>query len=164
MERRIVVWVVACACTLVGCAGSEREAALLAQTVETGIDRLHGQQARVIGALGDVERAAVNDEWASMYERAEAGYREREGLGVGDALSAQQRMEVAALAAAAREDLLASIEAKEADLLAQSRASVDAVRAMQGELTLYLQSRADAGEVRRRMLAWLGVLEEETKR
>jgi hypothetical protein len=160
MERRVVVWVVACACTLAGCTGAEREAALLAHTVETGIDRLHGQQARVIGALAEVERAAVDDEWASMYARAESAYREREGLGEAAALTPTQRMEIAALAAAAREELLDSIDAKQADLLAQSRASVDAVLAMQGELALYLAARADAAEVRRRMLAWLGVVEE----
>lgn len=162
MRRWMVVGV--CAWALGGCAGAEREAALLAQTVETGIERLHAQQARVIGALGEVERAAADEEWASIYARAEAGYRRREGLGESDALAPAQRMEVAAIAAAARDDILDAVEAKEMELLAQSRASADAVLAMQRELIAYLHGRADAAEVRRRMLALLGAVGEETQK
>jgi len=149
MVRHMVAAGVACA--LLGCAGGEREAALLASQVEGGIERLHERQREVIGALADVQRAAVDERWEDIYTRAESGYRAGEGVAPDAPLTPEQRAGAAAVAAAARERLLDDIAARQNELERQSRSNADAVVAMQRELERYLLTRADAADARRRM-------------
>ena len=94
---------------------------MLSASVTQGIQRMEGQTEAMIEALANVERAVLDEGWENMYRSCEAKYRAKNALAADVALSEEQRIQIATIAAAAREQILALIAAKEAELKAQTQ-------------------------------------------
>lgn len=132
----------------VSCTKVPQNGAMLADSVTLGIQRMEGQTEAMITALANVERSALDERWEEIYRSSEAKYREKSQLPAATALNEDQRIAVATIAAAAREEILSTIAAKEAELKAQSlqnaRQVIEANRAVRD----YLMSLQDLDEAR----------------
>jgi hypothetical protein len=128
---------------LLGCVSVAEHGAVLNERVSAGVARHQGDTERIIAALAEVERAALDAHWDALYARVESAYREKRGLGPEDALDADDRRRIAATSAAAYFEIRSAIDARAAELSARTRSNAEALIAMNGEVTRYLASARD---------------------
>lgn len=121
--------------TVAGCTKVPENGAMLSASVTIGIQRMAGQTEAMISALAAVERAILDEGWEHIYRKAEAGYRKKHALDAQVQLNKEQRIAIATIAAASRDEILTQIAGKEAELKAQSQSSaqhvIEANRAVQ---------------------------------
>ncbi len=125
---------------LTGCAGIPENAALLSEKINAGITRMHEENAKVITALADVERAILDEHWEQLYAKVEQQYMQKMTIADASAFSQNDRRAITATAATARQDILNDINAKESELLAKSARNRDTVISINNEIRRYLVS------------------------
>lgn len=123
-----------------GCSTIPRNGALLATRLTEGIERNQMETEKIIVAMADVQRTILSEHWEKLHQSIEAGYRSRNGLAAASVLNEQQRGEVAAVAAKTYYDLRGIIAAKEAELVARTRANSRQLTEISGTLQKYLLS------------------------
>lgn len=140
-----------------GCARTPASAIALTAQVREGVTRMQADTERLASALADTQRAALDEAWEADYAHVEAMYVEQAGADA-SALTVQQRAEVAALAAEARERTLAAISEKERELIDATRANSQSVLVLHDALTAHLLSLRSAQRFRDSALARLDAL------
>ena len=151
----VLLWLCALASLGVfGCARTPASAIALSGQVAQGVRHMQADTERVIAALADTQRAALDDAWEATYASAERRFRESEGIGAAE-LTLAQRTAVAAIAAATRERALGEIATKQAELVDASRANAGAVLAMHDAVTAHLFSIRSAQHTREEVVTLL---------
>ncbi|MCK8600106.1 hypothetical protein [Desulfoferrobacter suflitae] len=146
MLKRLAAFVAIVCILCAGCARVPKNAALLSSSVNGGITRLQAENEKVIRALGDVERGILDEKWEDIYRSAEKKYRSEMVITSSECLTEEQRLDITTIAAAAREEILAQIAAKEEELINDSRKNAQLVIGMNSKVQAYLLSleRLDA--------------------
>jgi hypothetical protein len=103
------------------CASIPKDAVILTGQVSVGIERMQAQTEIIIGVVGDIERAMLDERWEGIYHGAEAQYLQKHQVPSGAALTQDQRNDIAVAASSVREDILAAIASKEKELIQASR-------------------------------------------
>ncbi len=142
LHRRMAVAALAITLAITaGCASTPKEASLLSEYVNTGIQRMQAENEKLIHALGDVERGVLDEKWdTALYPSVEAKYRTKYGLGKDAPLTKDQQINVASDALTAYNDLAKEIQAKEDQLIQLSRKNAENVILINDSVRQYLLS------------------------
>lgn len=128
---------------------------MLNSHVSTGIIENQANVEALIHALADVQRGILNHRWEEIYTTVESQYRTTAGLTEFAPLNLEQRLEIATIAASARDMISQEIIRQENCLLTDSRLNTALLVEVNETVTLYLSSQeelADAKEAVNRKL------------
>lgn len=137
--KKLVVSLLLLTAPLIGCSSIPENGALLNAKVSEGIAKNQLETEKIIKALGDVERAILNEKWDDIYAKVEEKYLARHSVAEADLTQAQRRA-IAANAAKTYYDLRDDISAIEAGLVAKTKANAQAVIDVNDVVTNYLMS------------------------
>jgi len=130
----------ACAFLFAGCTTIPKNGALLSAKLTEGIQRNQAETEKIITALAATQRAILDEQWDDLYVKVESAYLEKNGIGDSASLTQDQRSTLAANMSKVWEDLSGAIDAKEAELIAQSRENTAQLIAMNESVQMYLLS------------------------
>lgn len=125
---------------LFGCSTTPQNGSVLNQRVSDGIERNQVEIEKIIMALGDVERAILDQEWDNIYAKVEKAYMAKNSIATEMSLTQEQRAAIAANAAKTYYDLLEKISSTERTLINQTRANSKTLVDANDEVTKYLLS------------------------
>lgn len=134
--------------TFTGCASIPENGALLNAQVSAGIQR-HQQAIEIfIKAIADIERNILDEKWEEIYLSSEDEYRSDHHIAQAAQLTLDQRIDIAAIAAAVREDILNTIITKEDYLIGETRHNALLLIDINDCVTEYLLSLQELDRVR----------------
>jgi hypothetical protein len=148
------ILILICAITA-GCAVIPKNGALLSGRVSDGIRRLQAENEKVIGALADVERAILDENWETLYANVERQYMKENSIPDPSRLSQDDRRRISATAAQTRKEILDEVKEKEMDLIRKSRANSEMVITLNEEVRRYLLSLESLKHVRQQTTSLL---------
>ena len=148
----------ACVFLTSGCTTVPRNGALLAAKVGEGIQRNQTETEKVIAALAATQRAILDEEWDNLYVKVETGYMGKNGITEGAALTQDDRNNIAANMSKVWEELSDAIDAKEQELVAQSRVNTAALVEMNETVQRYLLSAEKLDESRTAIVGKLSAI------
>lgn len=137
MKKKLISLMLA-VISLFGCTSIPENGSMLNQKVSEGIARNQIEVEKIIKALADVERAILDEEWGTIYEKIETEYVTKHRIQ--PPLTPEQRRAIAANAAKTYYGLLKQISSIEHTLVSQTRANSEALIAMNDEVSKYLLS------------------------
>ncbi|HUG13236.1 MAG TPA: hypothetical protein VMM36_19620 [Opitutaceae bacterium] len=137
---RVALALAACVFLFAGCTTIPKNGALLSARLSEGIQRNQAETEKIITALAATQRAILDEEWDGLYVKVETAYLEKNGISDSASLTQDQRSTLAANMSQVWEDLSGAIDAKEAELIAQSRENTVQLVAMNESVQMYLLS------------------------
>lgn len=136
----ILVAFVVCCSPFVGCTAVPKNGALLSVSLTEGIQRNQLETEKLIAALAATQRAILDARWDELYIETEAAWLRENQLSEGAKLTQEQRSSIAANMSRIWEELSDAIDAKEAALIASSRANTAQLLATSEAIRKYLLS------------------------
>lgn len=130
----------ACILFFAGCTTVPKNGALLSAKLTEGIQRNQAETEKIIVALAATQRAILDEKWDGLYVQVETAYLEKNGISDSASLTQDQRSSISANMSKVWEDLSGAIDAKEAELIGQSRENTAQLVAMNESVQMYLLS------------------------
>jgi hypothetical protein len=130
------------------CATIPPEASQLAIASSSAVDTLRAEHSALVRAVSESRRIEIDAQFSSIYAEAEAAVRTRHNLPSDAPLSLEHRLDAAAIAMGARDDLLSAIAQTESDLLARADLHHAHARRMTDALSAYLLARTNSDDLR----------------
>lgn len=138
--RKVTLFCVLTALLLAGCSSIPENGSMLNQQVSEGVGKNQTEVEKIIKALADVERAILDQEWNTIYVKAENAYMKKHSVSDAASLTQDQRRAIAVNAAKTYYDLLDRISEVEKQLVSKTRANSNAIIGINNEVTKYLLS------------------------
>lgn len=123
-----------------GCATIPKDASVLSESVNRGIDSMQTQCEVIIKAMGDIERAILDEKYDEICDSAEAKYRRSNNIPGDQMLSSENWKDLTVIIISVRENILAEIEDKENNLIELTRLNAMQVQSINGEVQRYILS------------------------
>jgi uncharacterized protein YoxC len=132
---------------MTGCYSIPKNSSLVGE-VDGAIVVLQEENDKLIKALGDVQRAILDDKFERIYADVESKYREKNNIPTETSLTSEQNLDVTANVIAVRDLILAEISEKEKKLYEQSHANFNKLRTINAAVKEYLDSVQSLKEAR----------------
>ncbi len=129
-----------------GCSTIPKNASILNAKVSEGIKRNQIETEKIITALGDIQRAILDEEWDNIYAKTEKKYLSSHSISDPTTLTQQDRNAIAVNASEAYNNLLNEISEREKAIKQQTRQNTEILIEINDEISYYLLSleRLDA--------------------
>lgn len=132
---------------MTGCYSIPKNSSLVGE-VDGAIVVLQEENDKLIKALGDIQRAILDEKFEQIYADVENKYRDSNNISNELALTTEQNLDVTANVIAVRDLILTDIAEKEKQLYDQSHANFDKLRTINAAVKEYLDSVQSLKEAR----------------
>ena len=153
--KRLVLVLIFILMFMTGCYSIPKNSSLVGE-VDGAIVVMQEENDKLIKALGDVQRAILDDKFEQIYANVESKYRKKNNIPAGTLLTSEQNLDVTANVIAVRDLILAEIAGKEKQLYEQSHANFNKLRTINAAVKEYLDSIQSLKEARSEATRKLG--------
>lgn len=145
--KRLVFILILILVFMTSCYSIPKNSSLVGE-VDGAIIVIQEENDKLIKALGDVQRAFLDDKFEQIYNSVESKYRAKNNIPNNASLTTEQNLDVTANVIAVRDIILAEILGKEKQLYNQSHANFNKLRTINAAVKEYLDSIQSLKEAR----------------
>lgn len=145
--KKLVFILISILVFMTGCYSIPKNSSLVGE-VDGAIVVLQEENDKLIKALGDVQRAILDDKFEQIYANVETKYREDKNISSGTPLTSEQNLDVTANVITVRDLIQSEIAGKEKQLYEQSHANFNKLRTINSAVKEYLDSVQSLKEAR----------------